>query len=86
MAESGFPGVVFNLWVGMLAPAGTPPDIVSRLNAEIAKAAQAPDVRERLLAEGTEPYTQTPAQMAEVIRRETVQWARVVRAAKIEPQ
>ena len=86
MAESGFPGVVFNLWVGMLAPAGTPPEIVSRLNSEIAKAAQAPEVRERLLAEGSEPYTMSAGQMGEVIRRETAQWARVVKAAKIKPQ
>jgi tripartite-type tricarboxylate transporter receptor subunit TctC len=86
MAEAGFPGVVFNLWVGMLAPAGTPPDIVSRLNSEITKAAQAPDARERLLAEGSEPYTMSAGQMAEVIRRETAQWAGVVKAARIEPQ
>jgi tripartite-type tricarboxylate transporter receptor subunit TctC len=86
LIESGFPGVVFNLWVGVLSPAGTPPEIVSKLNAEIVKAAQAAEVRERLLSEGSEPYTMSPAQMADLMRRETARWAQVVKTAKIEPQ
>lgn len=86
MIEAGYPGVVFNLWVGMLGPAGMQQEIVSRLNGEIAKAVQSPEVRERLLAEGSEPYTKTPAQMAEVMRNESAQWASVVKSAKIEPQ
>jgi tripartite-type tricarboxylate transporter receptor subunit TctC len=86
MLEAGFPGVVFNLWVGMLSPAGTPPEIVSKLNAEITKAAQTAEVRERLLTEGSEPYTMSPAQMADLMRRETAQWAQIVKTAKIEPQ
>ena len=86
MAEAGYPGVVFNLWVGLLAPAGTPADIIARLNAETAKAAQLPDVRERLLGEGTEPYTTSPSQMADIIREETAKWAKVVKAANITPQ
>ena len=86
MAEAGYPGVVFNLWVGLLAPAGTPQDVVTKLNAEAAKAAQARDVRDRLLAEGTEPITMSASQMAEVMRQETAQWAKVVKAANITPQ
>ena len=86
MAEAGYPGVVFNLWVGMLAPAGTPAEIVTRLNAEIGKAAQSRDVRERLLAEGTEPMSVSPSQMAEIVRRETSQWAKIVKTANITPQ
>ena len=86
MLEAGYPGVVFNLWVGALAPAGTPQEIVTKLNAEITKATQAADVRDRLLAEGSEPYTVSAGQMAEVMRKETAQWAEVVRAAKIELQ
>jgi tripartite-type tricarboxylate transporter receptor subunit TctC len=86
MIESGFPGVVFNLWVGVLSPAGTPSEIVSKLNAEIAKAAQSSEVRGRLLTEGSEPYTMSPAQMADLMRRETAQWAQIVKTAKIEPQ
>jgi tripartite-type tricarboxylate transporter receptor subunit TctC len=86
MAEGGFPGVVFNLWVGLLAPAGTPADVIARLNAETAKAAQLRDVRERLLGEGTEPYTTSASEMGSIIREETARWAKVVKAAGITPQ
>jgi tripartite-type tricarboxylate transporter receptor subunit TctC len=86
MAEGGFPGVVFNLWVGLLAPAGTPADVIARLNAETAKAAQLRDVRERLLGEGTEPYTTSASEMGNIIREETARWAKVVKAAGITPQ
>jgi len=86
MAEAGYPGVVFNLWVGLLAPAGTPADAVAKLNAETAKAAKLPEVRERLLGEGTEPYTTSASQMADIIRDETAKWAKVVKAANIAPQ
>lgn len=86
MAEAGFPGVVFNLWVGLLAPAGTPADVIARLNAETAKAAQLRDLRERLLGEGTEPYTTSASQMGSIIREETARWAKVVKAAGITPQ
>jgi tripartite-type tricarboxylate transporter receptor subunit TctC len=86
MGEAGFPGVVFNLWVGLLAPAGTPSDVIARLNAETAKAAQLREVRDRLLGEGTEPYTTGSSQMANVVRDETAKWAKVVKAANITPQ
>jgi len=86
MAEAGFQGVVFNLWVGLLAPAGTPADVIARLNAETAKAAQLRDVRERLLGEGTEPYTTGASQMGDIIREETAKWAKVVKSAGITPQ
>jgi tripartite-type tricarboxylate transporter receptor subunit TctC len=86
MAEAGFPGVVFNLWVGLLAPAGTPADVIARLNAETAKAAQLRDLRERLLGEGTEPYTTSASEMGNIIREETARWAKVVKAAGITPQ
>ncbi len=86
MTESGYPGVVFNLWVGMLGPAGLQLEIISRLNSEIARAVQSTDVLERLLAEGSEPYNRSTAQMAELMRKETAQWAAIVKSAKIEPQ
>ncbi len=86
MAEAGYPGVVFNLWVGLLAPAGTPADIIAKVNADTVKAAQLRDVHERLLGEGTEPYTTSPSQMTDIMRNETAQWAKVVKAANITPQ
>jgi tripartite-type tricarboxylate transporter receptor subunit TctC len=83
MAEAGYPGVEFMLWVGLLAPAGTPPDIIAKLNAETVKAAQLREVRERLSAEGAEPYSTSPARMAEIMRDETARWAKVIKAANI---
>jgi tripartite-type tricarboxylate transporter receptor subunit TctC len=83
MAEAGYPKVVFMLWVGLLAPAGTPADIIARLNAETVKAAQSREVRERLSGEGAEPYTTSPARMAEIMRDETAKWANVIKVANI---
>ena len=83
MAEAGYPKVVFMLWVGLLAPAGTPADIVAKLNAETVKAAQSREVRERLAGEGADPYTTSPSQMAEIMRDETAKWLSVIKAANI---
>ena len=86
MAESGYPGALFILWVGMLAPAGTPADIVAKINAEIVAVSKLPEVRERLASEGTEAYTTSPSQMSGILRTETEKWAKVVKAANITPQ
>jgi tripartite-type tricarboxylate transporter receptor subunit TctC len=86
MAESGYAGASFMLWVGLLAPAGTPADIVSRLNSETASVAKLPTIVERLASEGADPLTTTPAQMRDIMRNETKKWAEVVASAKIAPQ
>jgi len=82
--ESGYPGLVVLSWYGLFAPAGTPPEVVRRLNAEVNRALQAPDVRERLTALGTEPTGGTPEQFAATIRSDIARWARVVADAKIQ--
>ncbi len=79
LAESGLPGFSSEAWFGVLAPAGTPRDIVARLNAEIAKAVTAPDAREKLAAQGFEVVTDTPEQFTAFIRAEIAKWAKVVR-------
>ncbi len=81
LAESGLPEFVLVNWWGVLAPAGTPPDIVSRLNAEIVKILQLPDVRERIAAEGGEPSPNSPEQFAKFIAAEVVKWGTLVRAS-----
>jgi tripartite-type tricarboxylate transporter receptor subunit TctC len=81
--ESGYAGLVVLSWYGILAPAGTPAEIVRRLNAEINKILQAPDVRERLTALGTEPTGGTPEQFAETLKADTARWAKVVADAGI---
>jgi tripartite-type tricarboxylate transporter receptor subunit TctC len=83
LAESGFPGFDVLSWYGILAPAGTPPDVVRRLNAEINAVLQAPDVRSRLAALGAEPTGGTPEQFAATIRADTARWAKVVGDAAI---
>jgi tripartite-type tricarboxylate transporter receptor subunit TctC len=79
VAESGFPGFDLSVWYGLLAPAGTPPEIIARLSAETAKVMASPELKERFAALGMEPLTSTPAQFASHIRSETAKWAKVVR-------
>ena len=86
MAEAGYPGVEVTIWNAVLVPAGTPAEIVARLNTEIAKASRAPELRERLAREGTEEAVSTPEQMTELTKAETVKWGKVVKAARIAPE
>jgi tripartite-type tricarboxylate transporter receptor subunit TctC len=81
IAESGVPGYEVDSWFGILAPAGTPPEIVNKLNAEIVRILKLPDVNERLAEQGAQPVGDTPQQFAEHIRRETAKWAKVVKAS-----
>jgi len=74
IAESGLPGFETVAWFGVLAPAGTPPDIVHRLSAEIAKIARSPEMREKLLAMGAEPVGGTPEEFKAVIDRDIAKW------------
>ncbi len=81
MVEGGLPSFVLVNWWGVLAPAGTPPDIVNRINGELVKSLQLPDVRERIAAEGGEPSPTTPEQFARFIVAEIAKWAPLVRAS-----
>ena len=81
VAESGVPGFEAVSWQGMVVPAGTPPAIVKRLHAETAKALQAPDVLQRLTAEGTTAGGITPEAFAAYIKSEIAKWAKVVKIA-----
>jgi tripartite-type tricarboxylate transporter receptor subunit TctC len=71
-------------WYVLLAPAGTPRDVVLRLNAESVKAMHAPDLRERLEALGGEPAGGSPEETAAFLKREYEQWGRVIREAGIK--
>jgi tripartite-type tricarboxylate transporter receptor subunit TctC len=83
IAESALPGFEVTTWFGALAPAKTPPEIVARLNAEMVKILGMPDVTKRLLEAGAEPVGNTPAQMAAQIKRETEEFGKIVKQAKI---
>jgi tripartite-type tricarboxylate transporter receptor subunit TctC len=86
IAESGVPGFETSTWYGMLAPAATPRAVVEKLNAEIVRILQLPDVRERLAAEAFELPADTPDQFAAIIKAELARWARLVKetGARIE--
>jgi tripartite-type tricarboxylate transporter receptor subunit TctC len=86
IAESGLPGFDYNLWIGLYAPAGTPPEIVDKINADVAKMLGTPDVKERLAALGAEPMVMSPAEFRKFMRDEIEDSAKVVKAANIKIQ
>ena len=77
--ESGYKGFDVVTWFGILAPAGTPKDVVSKLNAEFNKALQQADLRKKLGDEGADPAGGTPEQFAALIKDDTVRWGQVVK-------
>ncbi len=81
--ESGFKGFDIGTWFGVLAPAGTPKEVVSRLNAEIVKIAGSPEFRKRMEEIGAETTAGTPEQMARQIADDTAKFARLVKEAKV---
>jgi len=86
IAESGLPGYDASTWGGILAPAGTPKDVVAKLNSSINAALKMDDVRSRLMGAGIEIQGGTPEQFAYVIRNEIDKWGRVTKAAGIQPE
>jgi tripartite-type tricarboxylate transporter receptor subunit TctC len=83
LEEAGLKGFDIGTWFGVLAPAGTPPDIVARLNAEMVKIIHSPDFAQRMQAIGAEPLGNTQAQMAQQIADETAKFAGLVREGKV---
>jgi len=81
VAEAALPGYKAATWFGILAPAGTPPDVVAKLNRELAKALASPDLTEHLRMEGAEPTGGTPEQFRAFLKEDIERWAAVVRAS-----
>ena len=81
MAEAGVPGFDISTWFGLLAPAGTPPDVIARWNADVTRVLNTPDMRERLLAQGAEAAPDSPAEFRRFIAAELVKYARIVKAS-----
>ena len=86
IAEAGFPRGEFNFWVGMLAPAGTPKDVLARLNGEIQRALQAADMSERLAKLGAEPMSMSPEQFDSFMKEEYEVLGEVMRASGVKAQ
>ena len=84
-AEAGVPGSEFNFWIGMMAPAKTPRDIVNRLHDEVAKALASPEVKERFLKLGADAWTLKPEQFDAYIKDEIASNATLVKAAGLSP-
>ena len=86
IAESGLPGFDYSLWVGLFAPAGTPPDIVDKIARDTARALSAPEVAERLTALGAELLPMTPVEFTKFVNTEIDDSGSVIRAANIKVQ
>ena len=78
LAEQGVKGFESGTWQGLMVPAGTPPAVVTRLAAELTRIIRTPEVRERLVSQGAEVYTMTPAEFTAFFERERKNWATVV--------
>jgi tripartite-type tricarboxylate transporter receptor subunit TctC len=86
VAEAGLPGFESLQWYGAVVPAQTPKDIVGRLHAEFVRVLAMPDVKERFLADGTDPVGDTPEHFGIYVRDELTKWAKVAKAAGIKPE
>lgn len=80
-AESGLPGYEVSIWFGLLAPSGTPNDVIKRLNAEVLKALATKEVQNSLSAQGFEPSASSPEQFSALIVHETAKWSRAIKAS-----
>lgn len=86
VAESGFPGFDANGWLGIFVPNGTPPAVIARLNAELTKVMQNPEVKKQLLASGVEARTSTPEQFAAFVQSENAKWTKIIADAGIKAE
>jgi tripartite-type tricarboxylate transporter receptor subunit TctC len=77
------PGYEVTNWFGLVAPAGTPRDIINRWQAEVVKALKVPEVRDKLVQQGADPVGSTPDEFAAFIKTETAKWAKVIKSADI---
>jgi tripartite-type tricarboxylate transporter receptor subunit TctC len=86
VAEAGVPGYEFTAWFGLFAPAATPREVVTRLNAAVTRAIESPDLKARMEQQGAEPFAATPEQFAQFFKGEVDKWARVVREGRLAVQ
>ncbi len=81
--EAGLPGLDIAFWQGILAPAGTPKAIIDKLSAELARILAMPDIREKLVFQGVQPYINTPEQFASLIKADLAKFAKLIKTANI---
>jgi tripartite-type tricarboxylate transporter receptor subunit TctC len=83
IAEAGVPGYEYTTWYGIFAPAKTPRTLIARLNAEIVKAMETPDIKDRFTALGGDPDPETPEELRAYMANESAKWAKIIKAANI---
>jgi tripartite-type tricarboxylate transporter receptor subunit TctC len=86
IAEAGVPGYEATIWLGIMAPKGTPQAVVDKLNAEIGKVLQRPDVKETWAKQGAEPMLMTPAEFKTYLEKDIEKWAEVVKVSGAKVQ
>jgi tripartite-type tricarboxylate transporter receptor subunit TctC len=86
MIEAGLPGFDASVWWAILMPRGTPPEVITRMNAELAKAMKLPDVQEKYASLGVLAIHSTPQKVTEYIKVQTPQMAQILKAAGVEPE
>ena len=86
VAESGYPDFEYSNWNALFAPAATPPQIVRKMNAEIVRILDDPEVKRRLTSLGADPAADTPAALAQYMRNDHERWKKVIRTAGLRPQ
>jgi tripartite-type tricarboxylate transporter receptor subunit TctC len=85
MSEAGLPGFESSAWFGLVVPAKTPRAVVDQLSSQVARSLQEPAVQARLAESGVRLVGSSPDEFADLIRRERVKWAQIIRAANIKP-
>jgi tripartite-type tricarboxylate transporter receptor subunit TctC len=83
-SESGYKGFELAIWYGLLAPAATPGTVIEKLNAEIAKVLATPDIRDKLLSQGMEPFTSSPDQFAALVKADAAKFVKIIKTANIK--
>ena len=86
VAEAGMPGYEAGNWIGILAPAGTPPDIIAKLNREIFALQDLPEVQKQFANEGADIVKMTPDAFGDFMRNELAKWGRVIKTANIKAE
>jgi tripartite-type tricarboxylate transporter receptor subunit TctC len=87
IAEAGVPGYDATQWFGVLAPAGTPRDIIARLHGDVVRALKEPEVRKRFVVDGSDTVaSSSPEEFAAYIRADEAKWAKVVKDAGLKPE
>jgi tripartite-type tricarboxylate transporter receptor subunit TctC len=84
VAEAGVPGYEAVIWLGLMAPAGTPKPVVDRLNAEVQKALAQPDLKEAWAKQGAVPMNMTPDEFGKFLAQDIEKWAKVVKFANMK--